>query len=237
MADEWYGLATLSHFWIRRRFEILQRLLQRIPLRGNTIAEIGCGNGLLQAQLESVLGIRVDGFDLNIDALKNNQATESSLYYYDIHDRNEAFAAHYNSILLFDVLEHIPDEDVFLRSVLFHLSTGGVLYVNLPAFQFLYSAYDRAVGHFRRYNICALRTIAKRNGLVLLDWTYWGLPLVPIVLLRKLLMTGIRDRNAIGRGFNPRHPALNKIMMAISRCEWSPQQLCGTSLMAALKRA
>jgi hypothetical protein len=236
MAEDWFNIADLSHFWIRRRFEIFRRLMQRVPLQGKHIAEIGCGNGLLQAQLKAVLGIVVDGFDLNIEALKKNQAEAGSLYYYDILERHVAFEERYSSIFLFDVLEHIQDEDAFLRAALFHLSKDGVLYVNVPALHVLYSAYDIAAGHVRRYNIETLRRIAARNGLTILEWTYWGLPLIPLLFLRKLLLASARNQNVIQRGFDPGTVSLNEVMMVWSRCEWIPQKISGTSLMAALKR-
>ncbi len=237
MAEHWFDIANLSHFWIRRRFEILQCLMQRIPFPGGYAAEIGCGNGLLQAQLETALGIVVDGFDLSIEALKKNQAKAGGLYCYDIHNCHAAFEGRYRSLFLFDVLEHIQDEDCFMRSILFHLSQDGLLYINLPALQVFYSAYDIAAGHFRRYDMETLHRVATRNGLTILEWTYWGLPLLPMLFLRRLLLAGTKDQKLIiHRGFDPCNASLNKVMLALSRCERIPQKLCGTSLMAVLTR-
>ena len=55
-------------------------------------------------------------------------------------------------VVLFDVLEHIPDTQPFLSSVIRHIKLNGFLLINVPALQTLYSKYDETVGHVRRYN-------------------------------------------------------------------------------------
>jgi SAM-dependent methyltransferase len=63
-----------------------------------------------------------------------------------------------DTILYLDVLEHIEDDATELRLAARHLRPGGHLIVLAPAYQSLYSPFDRAVGHFRRYcrrSLCA----------------------------------------------------------------------------------
>jgi SAM-dependent methyltransferase len=59
----------------------------------------------------------------------------------------------FETILYIDVLEHIEDDSAELARAAAHLSSGGHLIVLAPAHQSLYSAFDRAIGHFRRYNL------------------------------------------------------------------------------------
>jgi SAM-dependent methyltransferase len=200
------------------------------------VAEIGCGNGLLQLQLEELLETPVDGFDLNEEALRQNNVKRGNLYCYDIHQRDVSLKEQYGTVFLFDVLEHIRDEDKFIESVLFHLSQDGLLYINVPAFGFMFSVFDAAVGHLRRYDMAMLEAVASRNGLQILHWTYWGLPLVPLVFIRKLLVARKREESAVRAGMDYRNPFMNKLLMGLSKCERLPQQRLGTSLMAVLKR-
>jgi hypothetical protein len=65
MADRWFEIAAIDHFWIRRRFEVFQRLADGLIGSAREIAEIGCGHGLLQLQIETAYGRDVAGFDLN----------------------------------------------------------------------------------------------------------------------------------------------------------------------------
>jgi len=67
---------------------------------------------------------------------------------------------YFNSILYVDVLEHIKDDTDELASAGRLLRRGGKLIVLAPAHQWLYSPFDKAVGHFRRYTKKSLAAIA-----------------------------------------------------------------------------
>jgi len=58
----------------------------------------------------------------------------------------------FDSVLYIDVLEHIEDDREELRRASKLLRPGGHLIVLAPAHQFLYSAFDKAIGHYRRYS-------------------------------------------------------------------------------------
>lgn len=56
-----------------------------------------------------------------------------------------------DTILYVDVLEHIERDREELRLAAAHLKPGGRIIVLSPAFNLVYSDFDRAIGHFRRY--------------------------------------------------------------------------------------
>lgn len=62
----------------------------------------------------------------------------------------------FDSILYIDVLEHIQDDRGELASVSRHLASRGKLIVLSPAFPSLYSKFDTALGHVRRYTAKSL---------------------------------------------------------------------------------
>jgi SAM-dependent methyltransferase len=236
MADRWFEIASVEHFWIRRRFDVLQQMAQEVLSSAREMAEIGCGHGLLQRQIEDACEREVTGFDLNDYALKQNVSRRSRVCCYDIFQKEPQLKGQFDAIYLFDVLEHITDEDDFLRAALFHLAPGGKLVINVPAGQWAFSPYDVAAGHVRRYSINRLRESAVRNNLEVEDWTYWGLPLVPALLLRRLWLLGSRDQGPIiTAGFDSRTPAINSALRMLARFEIIPQKLLGTSLMAILQ--
>jgi SAM-dependent methyltransferase len=232
MGDWWFDVATLDHFWIRRRFEVMKRLADSVVRNSRHAAEIGCGNGLLQRDIELYYGISVAGFELNELALKKSVSLMGPLYCYDIHQRSPKFRAHFDLVFLFDVLEHIEDESRFLQSVKFHLAKSGTLLINVPAHQSLYSNYDRAAGHIRRYSVNQLATVVEQNGFSARALTYWGLPLVPVLLLRKLMSLERSDGRA---GFDTKGPTINGILSWLARWEPLPQRFLGTSVMAVLE--
>jgi SAM-dependent methyltransferase len=79
----------------------------------------------------------------------------------------------FDAVLYLDVVEHISDDAAELERAMLHLTPGGRLIVLAPAHQFLFSPFDAAIGHFRRYNRASLRQIGPKDGrleqLLLLD--------------------------------------------------------------------
>jgi len=94
----------------------MKSLLHDCDISSLKIAEVGCGHGLVQNQVESHWGNLVDGFDLNAIALKNSRATSHPLYCYEIFEKNPDFESRYDLIILFDVLEHAENDVEFLSA-------------------------------------------------------------------------------------------------------------------------
>jgi 2-polyprenyl-3-methyl-5-hydroxy-6-metoxy-1,4-benzoquinol methylase len=66
----------------------------------------------------------------------------------------------FETILYIDVLEHIEDHVAELATAAGRLRTGGHLVVLSPAHGWLYSPFDRSIGHHRRYSRAALAAAA-----------------------------------------------------------------------------
>ena len=66
----------------------------------------------------------------------------------------------FDTIIYIDVLEHIENDREELNQAASHLRPGGHLVVLSPAHQRLFSPFDAAIGHYRRYNRAMLRAIA-----------------------------------------------------------------------------
>lgn len=72
-------------------------------------------------------------------------------------------SAGFDAILYIDVLEHIEDDSGELRRASAHLNPGGALIVLSPAHPWLFTPFDRAIGHYRRYTKKTLRAAAPAN--------------------------------------------------------------------------
>ena len=66
----------------------------------------------------------------------------------------------FDAILYIDVLEHIEDDVAELERSAARLRPGGHIIVLSPAHQALYSEFDKAIGHFRRYSKASLLAAA-----------------------------------------------------------------------------
>jgi SAM-dependent methyltransferase len=235
MGETWFEIATLDHFWIRRRFEVFQKLWGRRDWSGR-IGEIGCGHGLVLEQMKQAYGVTVDGFDLNEEALKLIDPGAGRLFYYNIHDHATELKQAYDTIILFDVIEHLEDDRAFVDSVRFHLKPGGRMIVNVPANQSLYSRYDKVLGHQRRYDIAMMRGVAEGCGLEIEAWTYWGFTYLPLLVLRQRTQANMSDDEVTRRGFKPPGGLANSALHVLGRVEIIPNHWAGASLMAILKQ-
>jgi hypothetical protein len=170
---------------------------------------------------------------LNENVLRKSVAQNHQRYCYNIFDRNPRFAAAFDTIVLFDVLEHLEVELVFLEAVLYHLQPGGLLLINVPALMCLYSRYDRVLGHQRRYTLKSLDDPCQKVRLKRVNATYWGLPFIPLLMARKILLSRQSDPQKIARqGYKPPGAWGNQLLRFWGKLDLFPQRITGTSLMA-----
>lgn len=96
------------------------------------------------------------------------------------------------AISLFDVLEHLEDPTFLLQEIYRVLKPGGFLLVSVPAFQFLWSAEDEALGHFRRYSKASLKNLIGGEGFSMLSTRYFFSSLVPLAFLIRTIPYRLR---------------------------------------------
>jgi SAM-dependent methyltransferase len=78
----------------------------------------------------------------------------------------------YDLIYALNVMEHIENDVDTVKQLSGLLAPGGRILIYVPAFQVLYSAFDRLVGHYRRYTRSGLRGLADAAGLTVTDLRY-----------------------------------------------------------------
>ena len=74
--------------------------------------------------------------------------------------RNLPSAPAYDAILYIDVLEHIERDREEMERAALLLRPQGNLIVLSPAHQWLYTPFDEAIGHYRRYTRSSLRAVS-----------------------------------------------------------------------------
>lgn len=77
-----------------------------------------------------------------------------------------------DSAMSFNVLEHIPDDEGVMRAVHELLPRDGRFVCFVPAFPFLYGAFDHALGHVRRYTKRELSGRMERAGFDVVEMRY-----------------------------------------------------------------
>jgi SAM-dependent methyltransferase len=156
MSDYDYVGTELELFANARRWKgYLRRVIA--PYLGPDVLEVGAGIGATTAALYD--GVARRWACLEPDArlatrLREAIASgtlpfccEATIGTIDAVPESPAF----DTALYIDVLEHIEDDRMELERVARRLKPGGRVVVLAPAHPFLYSPFDRAIGHFRRY--------------------------------------------------------------------------------------
>ena len=77
---------------------------------------------------------------------------------------------------MFNVREHIAGDGEALRQIHDRLLPGAHLVIWVPAFQLLYSDFDRKMGHFRRYRLRGLKSLARASGFSVVSARYANFP-------------------------------------------------------------
>jgi SAM-dependent methyltransferase len=142
------------HFWFRSRNEVISRLVKRAvaELRpGYRVLEVGCGDGNVLRFLERACpNGTVVGMDYFAEGLRYaRRRSGCPLVQGDM--ARPPFRQTFQLIGMFDVLEHLADDRRVLCDLRQMLDTGGRLLLTVPAHQSLWSDFDEASGHCRRY--------------------------------------------------------------------------------------
>lgn len=99
----------------------------------------------------------------------------------------------FDTIIYIDVLEHIEKDREELERAASLLHSGGRIIVLSPAHQWLFTPFDAAIGHFRRYNRVMVRNITPRclrlERVFYLDCAGLALSMTNRVLLRQSMPT------------------------------------------------
>jgi SAM-dependent methyltransferase len=117
-------------------------------------AGIGANTGLLKSDCTSSWTCLEPDPDL-VDRMKRTFAAQARLSDCQIRETSTAELecnAKFDTILYVDVLEHIADDREEMERAAHLLRENGRIIVLAPAHQFLYTAFDKAIGHFRRYD-------------------------------------------------------------------------------------
>lgn len=172
-------------FWFRHRNACITAAVKRLPPSG-ALFDVGGGNGYVSKGLADA---GVDSVVVEPGSLGARNARRRGLQHVICATTEGAGFADCTlpAVGLFDVIEHVKDDQAFLRRMAALLAPGGRLYATVPAYGWLWSDEDVRAGHFRRYTMHSIAALFRQTGLSVEYATYFfrWLPL-PILLLRAL---------------------------------------------------
>lgn len=155
------------HFWFQARNRLIHALaaqLIQVAAAPRRVLEVGCGNGNVLRWLRSACSEScVIGLDLFPEGLSLAKArTGASVVSADIF--RLPFRESFNLVGIFDVLEHLDEDGAALAAVGSIMPAGGQLMITVPASESLWSYFDVAAHHRRRYDPVQLRRTIENSG-------------------------------------------------------------------------
>lgn len=91
------------------------------------------------------------------------------------------------TVVSYNVLEHIENDKKVLENILKKLKPNGRFFFFVPAYNFLFSEFDKNLGHFRRYDLKPTLQLLSRCGFKVLSYEYFDSVGFILAFIYKLL--------------------------------------------------
>lgn len=172
-------------FWFKHRNNCIIEAVKTYSLQ-ETFIDIGGGNGYVAKGLEeqNIKSILLEpGLEGALNAKKRGLRHIICSTLEDAGIKKNSCMA----VGLFDVVEHIKEDNVFLRTIYDLLAHKGLVYITVPAFSILWSKEDDDAGHYRRYTVKQISRLLKEQGFEIEYSTYiFSILPIPVFLFRTI---------------------------------------------------
>jgi hypothetical protein len=223
-------------FWHRLRWRLVKEYLP--AERPFALIDVGAGAGILGAFLAAELPQAEYRF---IEPLESLQRHLGEQYGEDANGGELESFEGIEYVTLLDVAEHVEDDRAFIAGLAEKMVPGSLLLLTVPALPSLWSSWDVALGHYRRYRKADLRSLVAPLPLETVEISYVFPEMVPPALVRRLRRPASKAA-ALSEGSaefpDPAAP-VNELLYAVGRATQAARRVwpAGTSLFAVLRRS
>mgnify|MGYP001438643644 CR=1 FL=1 len=165
---------------------------------GKKVLEVGPGTGefakkyLLKKSEQLVLTEISENLNQSLQKQFKDSDKEVRILSRKIVDIDEDF----DTICYFDVVEHIENHEEEIHQAFKKLKKDGHLIIIVPAFNHLYSNFDKSLGHYRRYEKKFFSEFAKKNNLVCKKLFYFDIIGYFFLLVNRIINTKTQKKVA-----------------------------------------
>lgn len=192
---------------------------------------MGCGRGIL---VEYLAARGMDAYGVELSPISVPSQLEDRLFAgMAAESLDESFRASVDTLVLGDVIEHLPDPLGYLNQLLPAFQRVNAIIITVPARQELWSNYDEYYGHYRRYDLASLRATVMAAGFTPIELGYlFRFLYLPALLLRCL---GMKRQVSLEA---PRRPFVHRMIAAAIEGEYRlcPRWIAGTSAICVARR-
>ena len=166
-----YDGFELDHFDSALNFRKYQILLIRKFIKGKFL-EVGAGKGgLIPFYKNLIKNITIIEPEKKLFKILKKKYSNKKI---SIKNQTiDNIKKKYDTIIYYDVLEHIKNDLNEVKLASKKLNKNGYLIFSVPAYQTFYSSFDKSVGHFKRYNKKDFIVLGKKTGLKIEKLAYY----------------------------------------------------------------
>lgn len=214
-------------YYVGLRYEIRQALRRFVGpaspgRRDITVLDAGCGTGGLLAHLSRVNGCSGTGVEISRDGLAFSRSRGLPRLVQGSVNALPVQSERFDAVISIDVLYHIGvDEAQAIREFARVLKPGGVMILQLPAFEWLRSEHDAAISGKRRYFSREVARWAAEAGLTVRRNGYRNAMIFPaaaLVRLSKRNRAQVATTDAVS-DLKPIPNFLNRLLLMLSVIE------------------
>ena len=229
-----------EHWWYQALRSLVARELARSagrhgPLR---VLDVGCGTGGGLARWAETMGTPSYGIDLSTAALAHCRGRGERLVAQASAEAMPFGGGAFDVVVSLDVLcLDGVDEARALAEIHRVLRPGGLLVLNLPAFEALRGTHDRAVRIRRRFVREEVAQLVRAAGFGVVRLSYWNTALFPLVwLTRRLRHGGAEPTSDLAPLPRPLNAGLTALVRAEARLLRRVTSPFGTSVLCVAAR-
>ena len=188
-AEEYANLERVepTHWYYAGKRELVRRWIGRArpPRREDVLLDCGAGTGLFAKEMEADCRVMVlDDHEEALRILHTRFKPEQILSLAG--DRVPLPDGSLEYVTALDVLEHVPDDAAVVKGFHRLLKPGGLAVITVPASMALWSDWDEALHHYRRYHRAQLRALFPDSHWEVVQANYTNVVVYPAVwLVRK----------------------------------------------------
>ncbi|MDQ7057296.1 MAG: class I SAM-dependent methyltransferase [Ghiorsea sp.] len=174
------------HFWFLARKEFIFQSMKSVIKFTSKVIEIGAGTGNVSRYLKEKGFSNIAVGEMHSNGLRYAKSYGiDECYQFDL--LRAPFAHEFDTICMFDVLEHIEEDKTALVNIHKMLKSEGKVVLTVPAHRWLWSRDDAVAGHKRRYTKKELTSKLIEAGFDIEVSRYFFILIVPLLWLRRLL--------------------------------------------------